>query len=202
MKLTPESADLSDYLTETEVVDFSHPLIQACVGDLKTSSLSEEGKVRESFHFVRDEIHHSWDIQSRRITCKASDVLRHQEGICYAKAHLLAALLRAQDIPTGFCYQKITLGETPDTGYCLHGLNAVWLSSHHRWIRLDPRGNKPGVQAEFSTEKEQLAFPIRPHYDETDYPTIFPHPHPAAVQVLQKQNDCLEMYRKHLPVQL
>lgn len=182
------------------MVDVSHPLIQTCVDSLGTSQQSKEEKVRATFHFVRDQIHHSWDIQSRRITCKASDVLRHREGICYAKAHLLAALLRAQGIPTGFCYQRITLGDSPDTGYCLHGLNAVRLSS--RWIRLDARGNKPGVHAEFSTDREQLAFPVRPHYGETDHPTIFPHPHPATVQVLQKQTDCLEMYRKHLPAHI
>ena len=97
----------------------------------------------------------SWDIQSSRVTCKASDVLYYKEGICYAKANLLAALLRSQGIPTGFCYQRLMLFDTPDKGYCIHALNAVYLASINRWIRLDARGNKPGVKAEFSILHEQ-----------------------------------------------
>jgi len=36
------------------------------------------------------------------VTCKASDVLIYGTGYCYAKSHLLAALLRANAIPAGF----------------------------------------------------------------------------------------------------
>ncbi len=58
------------------------------------------------FEFVRDEVRHSWDFKENPVTCHASEVLRHRTGYCYAKTHLLAALLRANRIPAGLCYQR------------------------------------------------------------------------------------------------
>lgn len=71
-------------------------------------------------------------------------MLRHRTGFCYAKSHLLAALLRANGIAAGLCYQRLSVngGGTP---YCLHGLNAVFLKDFG-WYRVDARGNKPGIQ--------------------------------------------------------
>ncbi len=153
---------LEDYLCEQEIIDYSHPLIQDALHRLRNSEDSETERIRKTYEFVRDTIHHSSDIRGTRVTCVASDALFYREGLCYAKSHLLAALLRAQDIPTSFCYQRLLLGSTPAEGYVLHGLNAVYLSSEARWIRLDARGNKPGIQAEFSTEEERLAYVVQP----------------------------------------
>lgn len=126
----------------------------------------------------------------------------HQEGICYAKSNLLCAIVRSAGIPAGFSYQRLTLGDTPDTGYCIHALNAVYLSELDRWIRLDARGNKPGIQAEFSLDDERLAFPIRHEYGEIDYPTIYPEPHSATIETLKRNTNCVEMYQHGLPEQL
>jgi transglutaminase-like putative cysteine protease len=63
------------------------------------------------------------------VTCKASDVLIHGTGYCYAKSHLLVALLRANGIPAGLCYQRLTI-ENDGPSYCLRGLNAVYLEQH------------------------------------------------------------------------
>lgn len=41
------------------------------------------------------------------VTWRASDVLRRGTGLCFAKAHLLAALLRAVGVPCGLCYQVL-----------------------------------------------------------------------------------------------
>ena len=97
-----------------------------------------------AFEYVRDEISHSWDIQSEKVTRTASEVLKYKEGMCYAKSMLLCALLRSQGIPPGFCYQKLTLGDTPETGYCIHALNVVFISTINNWIRIDARGNTNG----------------------------------------------------------
>jgi len=129
-------------------------------------------------------------------------VLIFQEGICYAKSNLFAALLRAIKIPVGFCYQKITLGDTPETGYCVHALNGVYLSDYGRWIRLDTRGNKEGVNAQFSLEYEQLAFPIRSYYDEKDYPTIYTKPNKRTMDTLSNNTNCLDMYKNNLPTDI
>lgn len=102
-----QSGRLADYTMELKEVNFSHLLIKEKVQKLFCGSQTEVEKIDIAFRFVRDEVLHSWDIQSKRVTCDASDVLAAKEGICYAKSHLLAALLRSQDIPAGFCYQRL-----------------------------------------------------------------------------------------------
>ena len=138
------------------------------------------------FAFVRDEIKHSGDHELNPVTCKASDVLKHGTGFCYAKSHLLAALLRANGIPAGLCYQRLTVDNSVRP-FCLHGLNAVFLDDHG-WYRIDARGNRPGVEARFSPPIERLAFrPTRA--GETDLPEIWPEPLPAVVRVLENSSD-------------
>ena len=190
------------YLGSSSLIDLEHPAIQAYAAERSSEHRSEEQIVRETFQFVRDEIHHSWDIQSLRVTAKASEALEHREGICYAKSHLLAALLRVQGIPAGICYQRLTLGDTPETGFCIHALNTVYLSQRGRWIRIDARGNKPGVDAQFSVGREQLAFNIREDIGERDYLTNYAEPHPKIVETLQSHNDCRLMCAHGLPAEL
>ncbi|SDN24315.1 Transglutaminase-like superfamily protein [Fictibacillus solisalsi] len=197
-----ESEQLDDYLRETEVVDFSHAAIAALADKLFHPSQTELEKVKIVFEYVRDEIAHSWDIQSRRITCSASDVLTHKEGICYAKSNLLAALLRREGIPAGFCYQRLMLFDTPDKGYCIHALNGVYLKSLKKWVRLDGRGNKEGVSAEFSVDQEKLAFAVQPEQGEKDYPVIYAAPHSKTIAVLKENDDALDMYLNGLPENL
>lgn len=202
MNLSCESRCLEDYLPELDVVDYSHSLIMKKVDELFTYSLHEIEIVKIAFEYVRDSIAHSWDIQSSRVTCEASEVLCFEEGICYAKANLLAALLRTKGIPTGFCYQRLTLGDTPDTGYCIHALNAIFFKSLQRWIRLDARGNKEGINAQFSISDEKLAFSIRKKYNEKDYPIIYTKPNTNTISVLKQHSDCIQMYQHYLPTQL
>lgn len=186
------------YLEASELIDWEHPVIAAW----DAGNGSEEDTVRRAFHFVRDSIAHSWDIGSRRVTAKASEVLEYGEGICYAKSHLLAALLRRQNIASGICYQRLTLGDTPDTGFCIHALNTVYLSERQQWIRLDARGNKPGVDAQFSPDAEQLAFAVRPEIGECDYGVNYATPHPIIAATLAAHGDCRLMYAHCLPTEL
>jgi transglutaminase-like putative cysteine protease len=190
------------YLEASALIDWAHPAIAAWAAEHKSEGQTEEDIVRETFHFVRDQIAHSRDIESRRVTAKASDVLQHREGICYAKSHLLAALLRRQNVASGLCYQRLTLGETPDTGFCIHALNTVYLASLGRWIRLDARGNKPGIDAQFSLEEERLAYTVRPEIGECDYKVNFARPHPKIAATLAAHGDCRAMYAHHLPTEL
>lgn len=199
MDFVLEFDDLSTYLLADNYVDFNEKIIQDKVKELFSGNLDEIQKVKIAFEYVRDEISHSWDIQSDRITRKASEVLKYKEGICYAKSMLLAALLRSQGIPTGFCYQRLTLGDTPETGYCIHALNAVFLSSIKKWIRIDARGNTSGINAQFLIDREQLAFQIHTEYDEVDYPTIFTKPVKITIDVLENNSSCIEMIKFKLP---
>lgn len=147
---------MQSFLAPSFYIDWQHPLVRAKAADLTAGLTRVEDKAKSCFEFVRDEIKHSWDYQLNPVTCRASDVLIHGTGFCYAKGHLLAALLRANDIPAGLCYQRLTItDERPP--FCLHGLNAVLLPDYG-WYRIDARGNKPGVAAEFCPPEEKLAF--------------------------------------------
>lgn len=108
-------------------------------------------------------------------------------------------MLRAEGIPTGFCYQRLMLFDKPEDGYCIHALNAVYFQSLSKWIRLDTRCNKPGVDAQFSTDEEKLAFTVQEKLDEKDYPKNYVRPYPQTIETLRKHTNALEMYQYHLP---
>jgi transglutaminase-like putative cysteine protease len=74
---------------------------------------------------VRDQICHGLDFKLNPISCKASEVLKHGTGYCYAKSHLLAVLLRANKIPAGLCYLGLSFNGN-GAPLCLHGLNAAY----------------------------------------------------------------------------
>lgn len=157
--------------------------------------------VKNAFHFVRDDIHHSWDVKDKRVTVSASDCLREGVGICWTKANLLAALLRANGTPSVFSYQRLILGTTPDMGYCIHALNTVYLDSIGKWLRLDARGNKKNVQAEFSLDGDKLAF-YPNDIGEIDYHDNHSQPDRGLMVVLEKSTDAIDMYLHHLPDKL
>jgi transglutaminase-like putative cysteine protease len=171
------------YLAPSRYIDFDDPAIQSLARELARSGSDERDVARRCFEYVRDEIRHSSDFKLNPVTCKASDALRHKTGYCYAKSHLLAALLRANGIPAGLCYQRLSVGDS-GAPYCLHGLNAVYLQGFG-WYRIDARGNKPGVDARFDPPREQLAFPVRPP-QERDLPEIWAEPLPVVIDVLER----------------
>lgn len=177
-----------EFLAASTYLDYDHPAVAAQAAVLAAGADSPREIARRCFEFVRDEIKHSWDYQLNPVTCKASDVLRHGTGYCYAKSHLLAALLRANGIPAGLCYQRLSVGDS-GAPYCLHGLNAVYLPEFG-WYRIDARGNKPGVAAAFTPLVEQLAFAIR-EAAERDLPEIWAEPLPVVVEALTKYDDVL-----------
>ena len=172
-------------LGTSEIIDFHCPEVRTKAADLAAECVSELELIEKTYVFVRDGIAHSIDCGGMAVTCRASDVLRVGHGLCYAKAHLLAALLRANGIATGFCHQLLGLADEHDPQRVLHGLNAVWHADRQRWHRLDARGNKPGVDAQFLPHgPEQLAFAVHPQCGEVDYPHIFAEPDPGVVTLL------------------
>jgi transglutaminase-like putative cysteine protease len=184
------------YLQPSKWIDFDHPAVAAKAQELAAVCVAEEDIVRNCFVFVRDAIQHSLDFRRNPITCKASDVLIHGTGYCFAKSHLLAALLRANGIPAGLCYQRLVLDPAKGPRYCLHGLNAVYLKQHG-WYRIDPRGNKQGAEADFTPPTEKLAFAIQ-YPGEADLPEIWPQPLELLVETLT-QNDTFEKVLERLP---
>jgi len=186
---------LTNYLASSEYIDWEEPAVRSKAAALAENAGDELGLVRKCFEFVRDEILHSADYKLNPVTCAASEVLRYGTGYCYAKSHLLAALLRANGIRAGLCYQRLTI-ENDRPPYCLHGLNAVFLP-RFGWYRVDARGNKPGVDAEFCPPVEKLAFPIRVS-GESDLPEIWPEPLSIVTKALRRY-ETYEDVARNLP---
>ena len=114
---------------------------------------------------------------------------------------MLSALLRCKSIPTGFCYQKISLNEGITPVLVYHGLNGVYMKELKKWIRLDARGNKNGVNAQFSIEEEQLAYAICAEKGEEDDFTVYPNPDKKILEKL-KQNKTRTQLWNNLPTEL
>lgn len=70
-----------------------------------------------------------------------------------------------------------------------------------KWIRLDARGNKTGVNAQFSVETEQLAFQVRPKMGETDSFIIYPDPDRKILEKMRKNKTRTELW-DDLPTEL
>ncbi|MGW2770554.1 transglutaminase domain-containing protein [Streptomyces sp. NPDC001275] len=197
MELIQNTPDLSAYLAAGEVIDHEHPMVRETAARLAEGVADSYAYARSAYEFVRDGIPHSQDAGDPRVTWRASDVLRLRTGICYAKAHALAALLRAEDIPTALCYQRLTHDE--GGGHVVHGLVAVRFNG--AWHRQDPRGNKPGVDARFSLAGERLAFVPDSKSNEMDYPVLYAEPHPAVLAALTAAPDRPRLW-KTLPAAL
>ena len=158
---------MCEYLTETPSIDYSNPQIQKKVQELKKQSSDDSDYIKRSYMFVREEIPHSWDIQADIVSKRASDALINKTGICWTKSCLLAALLRANQIPSGISYQLLALGDDASQGHMIHALNTVYIED--KWVRLDARGNDGNADVQFSLDKDQLAFQARRELGEIDY---------------------------------
>ncbi|WP_181139983.1 transglutaminase family protein [Streptomyces sp. Ru71] len=186
MELIQNTPDLSAYLAADEAIDHHHPVVRETAARLAREATDSYDYARVAFVFVRDEIPHSLDSGDPRVTWRASDVIERRTGICCAKSHALAALLRAEDIPTALCYQKFE---------AVHGLVAVRFNG--AWHRQDPRGGRPGERAAFRLDGEQLAFVPDPEAGEADYPELYAAPHPAILASLRTAPDVPSLWRTY-----
>lgn len=176
---------MGPFLAATEIVDWQTPPVRSRAAELSRGLTDPVDIARSCFEWVRDRIQHSSDFQRNPVTCNASQVLAEGTGFCFAKSHLLAALLRANGIPAGFCYQRLSLDEA-GSAFCLHGFNAVYLPVYG-WYRLDARGNKPGVDARFTPPVERLAFAVSLPGERT-FPEILEAPLPSVVSALSRHS--------------
>lgn len=175
------------YLGADEIIDRDDADVMALGNGLRRTHRTEEGFAKAAFEWVRDRVEHAYDAHDPRVTLTASETLRERVGLCYAKSHLLVALLRGQGVPAGLCYQRLA---TDHGGHVIHGLVAVYIFG--AWHRQDPRGNKPGVDAQFSTSGEILAWPVDPMKGESDDARVFVAPAPEIVAALRTANNILK----------
>jgi transglutaminase-like putative cysteine protease len=184
------------YLGDDPIIERDASVVRALAAGLAEMCPTAEAFARAAYEWVRDEVSHSVDAQDPTVTLTATEVLGARVGLCFGKSHLLAALLRANDVPAGLCYQRIRAGD----GYVVHGLVAVHLDG--AWHRQDPRGNKPGLDAQFSLGAERLAWRADPTVGEVGYPRVFISPAVEVVDRLRGASDMLALCARGLPSEL
>jgi transglutaminase-like putative cysteine protease len=185
---------LDPFVRASRWIDWQHPRVVERARELRRGRSDASAVSEACFVWVRDEIEHSCDHRRERVTRFASEVLEHGAGICYAKSHLLAALLRANGLPAGLVYQRLRTESR--TGFCLHGLNAVWLGELG-WYRLDARGRRADLGAEFAPPREMLPFSASER-GERSFPGVWAEP-VAAVRDALERHRTLETLELDLP---
>ena len=193
--------DINKYLENDNVIDYENENIQNLADTLYQKSNDEVSFIKSAYEYVRDNISYSADIDNDKITCSASEVLKEGHGICFSKSHLLAALLRAKSIPAGFCYQKLTFDINKTSELVYHGLNGVYIKEYKKWIRLDARGNKDGINAQFSLDSEQLAYSINTEIGERDGVIVYPAPDKNIIENLKINKTRTKLFN-NLPKEL
>jgi transglutaminase-like putative cysteine protease len=185
---------MNEYLASSEVIDWDHSAVRECADRLGSAG-DVVAVARACFEWVRDEVQHSRDFERSPTTWRASDVLQQRTGYCYAKSHLLAALLRANGIPAGLCYQRLSVNDSGPP-YCLHGFNAIYLAEFG-WYRVDPRGNRAEIDARFTPPVERLAFPLQ-SAEEVEFENVFAEPLQCVLNVL-RANETWQSVLAELP---
>jgi len=123
----PYTNDREKYLEYNNIIDYTSKNVSDLAELLFAESENFLDYIKNVYEYVRDRISHSADAGEDVITCSASEVLAAGHGICFAKSHLLAALLRKKGIPCGFCYQRLILDDETAQVLIYHGLNGVYL---------------------------------------------------------------------------
>ncbi|KFN38753.1 MAG: Cro/Cl family transcriptional regulator [Sulfuricurvum sp. MLSB] len=181
---------MEHFLESSDIIDFDHHAVAVKAQELSEGCDGDAQIVKRCFEFVRDEIRHTGDAGEGITTLSASEVLEQGQGWCYAKSHLLAALLRANGIPTALCYQRLSINDDGKFPFSLHGLNAVYLKEYG-WYWIDPRGNKAGINAQFDPPYERLAFELGEN--EYDLPELYSEPLDVVIKALQTYKTYTEM---------
>jgi transglutaminase-like putative cysteine protease len=194
----PEDDDLGRYLEDTITIDWQTPSVMAKGRELLAGTSTGEERVERLFQFVRDEISHSLDVETEAHPCRSSEVLKEGTGLCYAKSHLLAGLLRSAGIPAGFCYVRLEDDERPGS-YVLHGFNALHWAPSGGWIFLDARGNTGSTETvcRFEPPWSLVKWPD-PERGESFLPFVYRRPAKRIVDLLERVPD-FETLRRSLP---
>lgn len=186
---------MTDFLRATPVVDCDHPSVRERARILREGHADAVTVARSCFEWVRDEIRHARDIGFLELPCSASETLAAGAGYCYAKSHLLAALLRANGIPSGFCYQRLSRNGT-GAPFALHALNAVRLPGLG-WYRADARGDRSCIRTHFTPPFEKLAYAVNLP-GESNLPEVWSEPLPAVIGALRRATSAEDFY-ENLP---
>ncbi len=200
MELRMVNTTLDAYLRSSRVIDWMNQSVLQKSNLICQGLSGNEARIEALYCWVRDNIVHSRDADLGIIEnphdhltedildtlpYTASQVLEAGHGICYGQSHLLAALLRAQKIPAGLCYQVVRR-DHPRKNRVLHGLNAVYVAERGHWQLLDARIAGSGAADCFTLDRPVLAFPMQEAMGEYLYPEIYDEPHTLVSEMFER----------------
>ena len=139
---------MKEYLSPTYYIDCEHPDIVGFVNQNVKKSQTAVEKAISLYYAVRDGIRYNpYSMLPEKKTMRASYILKQKEGYCVAKAVLLAACARNQQIPArlGFADVKNHLNTArlkelmgTDT-FFYHGFTELFLND--QWVKATPAFN-------------------------------------------------------------
>lgn len=142
---------MSDYLSETKMLDYSHPSIQKLIDSKGWRKMSEFDCIKGIYNYVRDDILFGYNTDD---DIPASKVLKDGYGQCNTKGTLFMAILRACGIPCrvhGFTIDK-KLQKGAMTGFVY---KKAPQNVFHSWVEVCFEGKWYELEA-FILDKEYL----------------------------------------------
>ena len=140
--------NLSIYLKPTYFIDSNSPAIIAYANTTCRGKGTDIDRAIALYYAVRDDIRYDpYNVEDKREAVRASSVLKRKAGFCVAKAILLTAVLRSQNIPARLGFADVknhlftqrlkSLMETDLFVY--HGYIEVLLQD--KWVKATPAFN-------------------------------------------------------------
>lgn len=142
------TTNFHQYLSPTFFLDFKEPDVITFAEAHCQKGSTNMLKAVALYYAVRDKIKYDpFAIEESRTFLKASSVLKKQTGYCVAKAVLLAALCRQQNIPARLGFADVTnhlsttkLREQMGTDlFIYHGYTDIYLQD--KWVKATPAFN-------------------------------------------------------------
>lgn len=139
------SLDLAPYLRPARFVDSDHPTIVAFAREKAGDAATDRERAIRLYLAVRDEVRYdpySADLEPEALT--ASATLARRRAFCVPKAILLAAALRAREIPARLGFADVTnhlatprlLELLGSDVFAFHGYVEAYLEG--RWVKATP----------------------------------------------------------------
>jgi transglutaminase-like putative cysteine protease len=135
-------------LAENEFFDFNHPLVREFAARHGGGFDNDKARAVALYYAVRDEIRYNpYSIELSIDGMRASTTIEKGEGFCISKGVLLAAVLRAYDIPSRLGFADVKnhlasqrlLDQMGSELFVYHGYTDVYLDG--KWVKATPAFN-------------------------------------------------------------
>lgn len=148
---------MKNLLSETPILNFSHPSLKALIERRGWQALSERDRILAVYNFVRDEIQFGYNVSD---AIPASAVLADGYGQCNTKGNLFMALLRAVGIPCRF--HGFTINKELQKG----AITGIWYRLApqeivHSWVEILFEGKWLNIEGFILDKKYLTALQLR-----------------------------------------